>query len=150
MYEDEEEGEEQLSDRVIQLSLHESCQESFLRSAARRGPAPEPAAAAVGGLPAAGRSWMASPPPGRSPAGARGPEDGSEIGDAAAQPGGEDGGGRERAHAGAEGWTGAQRERAAGGRSLAARRQRQQRDAAGCWVTAREGGAPGRRSHGRR
>uniref|UniRef100_H3CYI2 Ankyrin repeat and SOCS box containing 15 n=1 Tax=Tetraodon nigroviridis TaxID=99883 RepID=H3CYI2_TETNG len=34
MYEDEEEGEEQLSDRVIQLSLHESCQESFLSLAA--------------------------------------------------------------------------------------------------------------------
>lgn len=33
--EEEEEGEEQLSQRAVQLDIHRSCQESFLRSAAR-------------------------------------------------------------------------------------------------------------------
>lgn len=35
MYTNEEDGEDELNDYIVQLNIHESCQESFLRSAAR-------------------------------------------------------------------------------------------------------------------
>lgn len=35
MYTHEEDGEDELSDYITQLNIHESCQESFLKSAAR-------------------------------------------------------------------------------------------------------------------